>query len=121
MFLFLMKFQAALKAHIRDLVNQKPEGREILGQPIKFTQEEKVMTEAAHIAACKPLHHRVDVLESDVRAIRAKMDLDKHEIIQAGEERVSHLHRRIDGLKNDIAAQPAQIVALLKDTKGLIK
>lgn len=98
----------------------KGQKRELGPQPFEVTMKEKPLSVAGHEALCGPLHKRVGVLEEDVRAIRAKMDLDKHEIIQSGEERVSHLHCRIDGLKDDIAAQPAQIVALLKNTKGLI-
>ena len=113
-FLFLMKFNAMLKTYIRDVNNQKPEGREILGQPIKFSMDEKVMTEGTHRAVYGSLHHRVGALESDVRMIRSKMDADKNEIISSGEERAKDLHRRIDGL-------PHQIIALLKDTKGLLE
>jgi hypothetical protein len=55
----------------------------------------------------------VGTLENDVRVIRLKMEADKHEIINSGSERVKDLHRRIDGI-------PGQVIALLKDTKGLI-
>ena len=114
LFLFLMKFNAMLKTYIRETNNQKPEGREILGQPVKISIDDKLMTEGSHKAICGSLHHRVGALESDVRMIRLKMDADKNEIISSGEERAKDLHRRIDGL-------PHQIIALLKDTKGLLE
>jgi len=109
-FLFLMKFNAALKGYIHDVNNQKPEGREILGQPIKFTQEEKVMTEKAHQAVCGALHQRVGVLEGDVRAIRLKMDADKTEIIVAGEARALAIHDRIN-----------TVLAAVSEVRGEIK
>lgn len=127
---FMFAFYKQASGAKRELVSDIK--RELLGeisdrkdsklpQPVHAVLDEKIMTVPMHDAACGPLHARVGVLECDVRAIRHKMETDKHEIIQAGEERVAHLHRRIDGLKDDIAAQPAQIVALLKNTKELIE
>lgn len=98
----------------------KAQKSEVGPQPFEVSVKDKPLTAAGHDALCGPLHQRVSVLENDVRAIRTKMEADKHEIIKSGEERVSHLHRRLDSLKDDIAAQPAQVVALLKNTKNLI-
>ena len=90
------------------------EARQVGPQPFEVTLREKGLTKADHDALCGPLHQRVGVLESDVRAIRKKMDADKNELLTAGEERAKDLHKRIDGI-------PHQVIALLKDTKGLIK
>jgi len=84
-----------------------------LKQPVDVEIKERPMTVPMHEAACGPLHQRVSVLERDVRFIRAKMETDKQEIIGAGETRVVELHRRINGI-------PHEVIALLKDTKGLI-
>ncbi len=98
----------------------EPDKREIGPQPFEVSLKDKALTHRDHEILCGPLHHRVVVLESDVRAIRHTMQKDKQEIIASGEERVSQIHRRIDELKNDINAAPARTVALLKDTKGLL-
>lgn len=109
-FLFLMKFNAQLKSYIRDANNQKPEGREILGQPLKVSVDDKVMTEASHRAVCGSLHHRVGALETDVRMIRMKMDADKTEIISSGETRAASIHDRIN-----------VVLAAVSEVRGEIK
>jgi hypothetical protein len=91
----------------------KSQKRDLGPQPFSVALEKEPLTVTAHKELCGPLHQRVGVLENDVRMIRHKMEADKQEIIQSGEDRVKELHRRLDGL-------PHQVIALLKDTKGLI-
>lgn len=91
----------------------KTQKREIVEQPISVEQVEKPLTNDHHKVVFSSLHRRVDVLEGDVKALRGKMEMDKVEIISAGETRANELHRRIDAIA-------PQVIALLKDTKGLL-
>lgn len=83
--------------------------RVIMDQPLRTEAVERPLTRDA----VGRLHRRVDVLEEDVKGIRSKMEADKLEIIKSGEDRASDLHRRMDAL-------PARVIALLRDTKGLL-
>lgn len=94
-------------------VRGEGEKREIGPQPFEVRMHDVPLTLGGHREICGPLIRRVGALENDVRMIRLKMEADKTEIISAGEERAKDMHRRIDNL-------PHQIIALLKDTKGLI-
>ncbi len=84
-----------------------------LQQPVEVEMRDKNMTHGEHKAVCGALHERVGTLEGRMRRIEDRMDQDKQQIIASGEERAVEMHRRIDGI-------PAQVIALLKDTKGLL-
>lgn len=96
------------------VLSGKAQKRDLGPQPFDVRVKDRALTVKDHENLCGPLHQRVGVLESDVRGLRAKMESDKDEIIKSGEERVKSLHARIDGV-------PAQLIALLRDTKGLIQ
>lgn len=91
----------------------KAQKRDLGPQPFEVSMTEGSLTVGLHREFCKPLQRRVTDLEVEVRTIKKKMELDKGEIIAAGEDRANALHTRIDGI-------PAKIIAILKDTKGLI-
>jgi hypothetical protein len=97
--------------------------RELGPQPFAVSMvdsKDKPLSVGGHDAICGPLHQRVGVLESDVRAIRLKMEADKREIITAGEDRMHEINLRLNQLATEIANAPAKTVAMLKDTKGLL-
>lgn len=83
--------------------------RVIMDQPLRTEMVERPLTRDA----VGRLHRRVDVLEDDVKCIRSKMEADKVEIIKAGEARAVEMYRRMD-------AMPGRMIAMLKDTKGLL-
>ena len=89
-------------------------------QPLRIVQDPQALTKAEHVEHCGHMERRVVALECRATLIERKMETDKTEIIKAGEERSIHIHNRINDLQTSIAAQPAQVVALLKNTKGLI-
>ncbi len=99
----------------------KSQKRDLGPQPFSVALEKEPLTVNAHKELFGPLDQRVGVLESDVRMIRHKMEADKQEIIQAGEERLHEIRADIREVRKDMSAQPAQIVALLKNTKGLLE
>jgi len=117
----LLKFNAQLKAYIADAARPASAGKVDVQQPLRVLQEEHVLTKAEHVEHCFHMERRVTALESRTTMIERKMESDKTEIIAAGEQRSIHIHNRINDLGHEIAAQPAQIVALLKNTQGLIK
>ena len=92
-----------------------------LVQPFRITQDPQVLTKAEHVEYVGHMDRRVVAVECRLNHMEHKMETDKTEIIRAGEERSIHIHNRINDLQSSIAAQPAQIVALLKNTKGLIE
>jgi hypothetical protein len=111
----LLSAMGVIMGWIREVAGVKETtSTEIAGQPIRFVKEDKPMTVGQHTAVCGHLGDRVTKLEGEVKEIRRKMERDKDEIIHSGEERAKDLHRRIDGI-------PHQVIALLKDTKGLIE
>lgn len=69
---------------------------EISGQPLHFVKDEQPMTVAAHAAVCGKLDGRVVTLEKEVKEIRSKMEKDKIAIIEAGEDRATKIHDRIN-------------------------
>jgi hypothetical protein len=113
--LFLMKFQAALKNHIFDmvsqLVKQKPEGREILGQPVQIEMAKQFMTRDDHRQVCGGLERRVSSLE--VRADRAdvRMEDAQHKILAAGEDRATKIHERINDIDRKVAGLDERTIA----------
>lgn len=113
----LLALDRKAKNYIHDAINQKPPGREILGQPVRVALDEKVMTEKAHQAVCGSLHQRVGVLENDVRSIRIKMDADKSEIIDAGEDRAVKIHDRINVAIEKIGELKGQVTEIAKRVK----
>lgn len=93
------------------------ETRQIGPQPFEVNIKEKPLTQAGHDAICGPLHQRVGVLESDVRAIRLKMDADKSEIIDAGETRMRKIHERVDTVLHAVARVEGAIEQMRADKK----
>ena len=106
---FLVGVVAMVVGAVRSNRTQKRE----LQQPVEVEMRDKAMTHGEHKAVCGALHDRVWTLEKRMRRVEDKMDADKQEIISSGEERAAAMHRRIDQI-------PAQVIALLKDTKGLL-
>jgi len=96
------------------VITGKAQRRDLGPQPFEVTMQDKPLTKSGHEAICGPLHVRVGALENRTDRIERKMEEDKNEMLKAGEVRAKDLHRRIDGI-------PAQVIALLKDTKGLIR
>lgn len=77
---------------------------EISGQPIRFTNEEHVLTKAEHVEHCSHMERRVVALEARTDRIEHKMDLDKKEIIASGEERCILIHNRINDIDRKVSA-----------------
>ena len=86
-----------------------------LKQPLDVMVQSRPFTKDDHSAICGPLHVRVGVLESDVRAIRAKMDQDKTEIIDAGETRMRKIHERVDTVLHAVARVEGAIEQMRAD------
>jgi len=74
----------------------KSQKRDVGPQPFSVSLEKETLTVGRHQELCGPLHGRVCALEKDVRVIRLKMDADKLEIIQAGEDRATKIHDRVN-------------------------
>lgn len=89
-------------------------------QPLRIVQDPQALSKAEHIEHCSYMDRRVIALESRTDRIERKMETDKNAIIEAGEQRMINIHNRINDLQTALAHQPAQVVALLKNTKGLI-
>lgn len=96
-------------------------GKREIQQPLRVQHEKEVITKAEHAEHCTFMERRVFALEARADRIERKMETDKTEIIAAGAERLEELQSQLREIRRDVAAQPAQIVALLKNTKGLIE
>lgn len=95
----------AFRKYIRDVAGVKETTTtEISGQPIKFSQEEKVMTEKAHQAVCGRLEKRVGDLETDMRGIKGQMATETKEILKAGHDRAEKIYDRINSIDRKVAA-----------------
>jgi chromosome segregation ATPase len=95
-------------------------GKREIQQPLRVQHEKEVITKAEHVEHCAFMERRVFALEARTDRIERKMETDKTEIIAAGQERLDELKAEIREVRNDLHAQPAQIVALFKNMKGLI-
>lgn len=104
---------------VYDLVTGKGKERNIQ-QPLRVVEDPRVLTKEEHVEHCSYMDRRVIALESRTDRIERKMETDKNAIIEAGEQRMINIHNRINDLQTALAHQPAQVVALLKNTKGLI-
>jgi hypothetical protein len=109
---------AVVKGWIREVAGVKEvTTTEISGQPLRFEMQKEPLTVEGHNAICGPLHRRVSVLESDVRAIRLKMDADKHELLAAGEERAHAIHERINVLISSVGELKGVVSEVAKRVK----
>jgi hypothetical protein len=100
--------------------NIRTGGKVEIKQPLKITQEQALITKSEHADHCAFMERRVSALENRTDRIERKMETDKTEIIHAGQERLEELRAEIREVRKDLHAQPSQIVALLKNMKGLI-
>lgn len=89
--------------------------------PLNVRMTDTFVTRSAHQETCSHMERRVSALELRASSIERKMEADKTEIIEAGAQRLAELRAEIRDVRKDLAATPAQIVALLKNTKGLIE
>jgi hypothetical protein len=104
--------RAEVKSVIEEVMNARPAEINIQ-QPLRTVTEKELLTKQEHDTHCSHMERRVVALEGRTTLIERKMETDKNEMLGAGERRAKELHRRID-------AVPSQVIALLKDTKGLI-
>ena len=137
-----------IKAVLAEALNGNP-SKVSIQQPLRVVSDPQLLTKVEHIEHCAHMERRVVALERRAEQVERKMEADKSEIIKSGESRAIAIHNRIndidrmvgaidersqatdrnvisqghkiDDLKRDLSAQPAQIVALLKSTKGLIE
>jgi hypothetical protein len=96
-------------------------GKREIQQPLVIKSERELVSKRDHEETLQPIIARVSTLENEVRVIRLKMESDKMEIIEAGEGRLREIREELNDIRKDIAATPAQVIALLKNTKGLIE
>lgn len=110
----LLAALAQIKTWIREVAGVKETASmDIAGQPIQVEMARQFTTRESFQkhAELNRMHH--EKIELRVAALERKLESDKDQIIAAGEDRANELHRRIDAI-------PHQVIALLKDTKGLI-
>lgn len=91
-------------------------GRGKTPQPLIVKGEQQVATKE-EVTAQKL---RIDALEGDLASIRFSITESERRMLAEGSRRAGTLHKRIDDVEKDISTVPAKVVALLKDTKGLI-
>lgn len=87
--------------------------RKRLPQPLDVRSVPELMTAESHAMHRETMNGRVSALELRMNRVESKMESDKNEIISAVDHKLEKLEEKID-------RTPAGVVALLKDTKGLL-
>ena len=88
---------------------QTPQPFEVRGETRMATWEE---LESARVEIRK--------LDAAVAVIRDQIIDTERRLQTEGSRRAANLHKRMDEMDHDIDAVPGRVVALLRDTKGLI-
>ena len=96
-------------------------GKREIQQPLRVQHEKELITKSEHVEHCAFMERRVFALEARADRIERKMETDKTEIIAAGAERLEELRTELREIRRDVQAAPAQMIAMLKNTKGLIE
>jgi hypothetical protein len=88
-------------------------------QPVQVQEVAPYVTKKDCEREHRSIVDRVERLEAEMRVIRSKMDDDKDQLLQAGEERARRLHQRIDMVEAEIRAMPKMIVDLINGSKKI--
>lgn len=72
--------------------------------PLEVRHEDPPIRRSEHVAMCGHMERRVSALEARTHAIERKMEVDKNEILAAGEARAIALHERINTIDKGVAA-----------------
>lgn len=104
-----------IKGWIREVAGVKETtSTEISGQPVKVKEAKEYLTVRAHAEACGHMERRVTALEGRATLIERKMDTDKTEIIDAGEDRAIKIHDRINAVLSAVSEVKGQVFEISK-------
>ena len=71
----------------------------------------------------KAINHRVVALESWRSQLMSKLDADKLEMLEAGEDRARRISANVDDVRRELDAKireiPTSVIAILKDTGAI--
>ena len=108
----------AFKKYIRDAAGIKDTtNTKITGQPLKVVEAKEYITRRDHAEACGHMERRVTALEGRATIIEKKMESDKSEIIDAGEDRAVKIHDRINVAIEKIGELKGQVTEIAKRVK----
>ena len=99
----LLKFNAQLKAYIADAARPASAGKVDIQQPLRIIEDQHVLTKAEHIEHCGHMERRVVALEARTDRMERKMETDKIEIINSGENRSILIHNRINDIDRKVS------------------
>lgn len=107
------KAKGALVEEVKKQLRADGDGSErveLIKQPVRIEMQKEFMTRDEHRGICGHLETRTAALEARMGRVERKMEDDKIEIIQAGEERARQIHERIN-----------TVLAAVSELKGEIK
>jgi gas vesicle protein len=92
-------------------------GREVQRREISIAQQYQTREQAEAVQAA--VDRRMGTTESELHGLRSEIRENRDEASRSSEDRITRVHSRLDTLEHRIADMPAQIVALLRNTKSI--
>lgn len=91
-------------------------GRASAPQPFRVQGETRMAT----WEELQTIRHDVNSMRSDIEKTRTELIEMERRMQTEGSRRAANIHRRIEEMDKDIDAIPGRVVAMFKDTKGLL-